>query len=159
MVAWRICRQRFVATAFLGEGSRLASGRWNSLGVPMVYTSLSLSLAVLEVYVHLDPDEEPNDLISIKADIPMDADELEREKALQLSRLHGSWSRGESQELQRIGDAWISSRRSLCLPVPSVIVEEEWNLLINPEHPDTAKIQVLETKPFRFDLRMIRRRV
>ena len=157
MKVWRICRQRHAATAFSGEGSRLASGRWNSVGVPMVYTSLSLSLAVLEMFVHLDPDEEPDDLVSIAADVPTYEGMLEKEKISMRLKLPSGWRQAEIRELQRIGDEWVDSRRSVSLLVPSVVVDDEWNLLINPAHPDAGKIKVVETKPFRFDARMFRR--
>jgi RES domain-containing protein len=156
MKLWRICKQRHAATAFSGEGARLAFGRWNSLGVPMVYASLSLSLAVLEVFVHLDPEDEPDDLVSIMAEVPKDERFLEQEKMLMRLKLPQDWRAVANHENQQMGDAWIRSKESLSLLVPSAVVEDEWNVLLNPEHPDAAKIHVVETKAFRFDARMFR---
>jgi hypothetical protein len=66
MKVWHISRQRHAATAFSGEGSRIASGRWNAVGVQVVYTSLSLSLAVVEVFVSLDVAEDPGTLYRLR---------------------------------------------------------------------------------------------
>ena len=70
MQVWRICSRRRSRTALQGEGSRLYGGRWNPPGVSVVYTSGSLALAALEMFVNLDPEDMPQDLVSIGATIP-----------------------------------------------------------------------------------------
>jgi RES domain-containing protein len=70
MLAWRICRSRFAATAWNGEGARLFGGRWNHVGTPIVYTSTSRALAALEVLVHTDPGLTPTDFVMIPAEVP-----------------------------------------------------------------------------------------
>src|ERR1700723_1049256 len=67
---WRICRRRYVASAASGEGARLYGGRWNSRGVPVVYGSASLALAAVELFVNLEPNQRPADLVSIEGQIP-----------------------------------------------------------------------------------------
>ena len=153
MRVWRICRARHAATAFSGEGARRVSGRWHPAGVPVVYTSLSLSLAVLETFVHLDPSVMPDDLVWIGATLPGDAEDCERIIERELS---SDWRRLDAPELRQIGAEWVRSQRSLALLVPSAVIEGEWNALLNPGHPQAAQIQLEMPRPFQFDARMFR---
>ena len=70
MRIWRICRARFAGEAFSGQGARRFGGRWNSPGVPIVYSSSSLALAAMELFVHLEPNQQPDDLVSIAGFLP-----------------------------------------------------------------------------------------
>jgi RES domain-containing protein len=155
MKVWRISKRRHAATAFSGEGARLASGRWNPVGVPMVYTSSSLSLAVVEVFVHLDAPEAP-DFVSIAADLPVDEANLQSEKQSVLFKLPDDWRKIGHPLLRQMGADWIASGRSLAMPVPSAVVDGEWNILINPAHPNAASIKLELPKPFSFDARMFK---
>jgi RES domain-containing protein len=152
MHLWRISKARFAESAFSGEGARLFDGRWNFEGVPMVYTSSSLALAAIEFFVHLDPSDAPNDLVSMKADLP---DELGIEQIYE-DRLPPNWRRVDNNELQKLGSDWAKSKRSVALVVPSAVVEEEWNVLLNPKHTDFAAITIRPAKPFRYDERMFK---
>jgi RES domain-containing protein len=154
MQVWRICKKRYSDAAFTGEGARLYSGRWNPAGVRMVYTSSSLALAALEFFVHLDPSVAPDDLVSVSATIPS---ALKVERFAQKD-LPTDWRAAENPELQTIGAAWASSKRSVAFEVPSVVIEGEWNVLLNPAHPQFPKVQIAEPKPFYFDKRMFRTR-
>jgi len=120
----------------------------------MVYTSLSLSLAVVEIFVHLEIAVEPDDLWAVAAELPIEESQAER---VTLAGLPRDWREVNQPTLRAIGSAWALSRRSLALLVPSVAVEGEWNALVNPEHPDANKITVLDAKPFRIDPRMFKR--
>ena len=153
MQVWRICKSRFAASAFTGEGARLYQGRWNPAGIRMVYTSTSLALASIEFFVHLDPSVAPDDLVSTAANIPIDEITMDR---LAPSTLPPGWRATDNAALQIIGANWITSQSSVALEVPSVAVEGEWNILLNPTHPDFAKISVFPPKPFHFDQRMFR---
>lgn len=155
MKVWRISRRRHAATAFSGEGARLVAARWNPVGVPMVYTSSSLSLAVVEVFVHLDPAESP-EFVSIAADVPVDEEKLEDEKRAILAALPEDWRQVNHPLPQQMGANWIASGRSLVMPVPSAVVDGEWNVLINPAHPHAVRISLSQPKPFHFDPRMFR---
>lgn len=155
MRVWRICKQRYAAAAYSGEGPRLFSGRWNTAGVPMVYSSLSLSLAAIEVFVHLEPVAAPDDLVSVAAELPIDEADAER---IERKKLPADWRRVDHPALQRMGSEWARSQRSLVLLVPSVAVEGEWNALVNPEHPESKAIRVETAKPFLFDGRMFKAR-
>jgi RES domain-containing protein len=156
MKVWRICREHYAGTALSGQGARLAAGRWNSLGVPMVYTSSSLALAAVEVFVHVKAEDEPEDLVSVCVDVPVEDAVVEREKRRVLSQLTADWRYGDPRLTLSIGDAWIVSSTSVALPVPSVVIAGEWNVLLNPAHREAGRIRVLETQPFRVDPRMFK---
>jgi RES domain-containing protein len=154
MQVWRICKKRYSDAALTGEGARLYSGRWNPAGVRMVYTSSSLALAALEFFVHLDPSVAPDDLVSVSATIPST---LKTER-IALKELPADWRAAENTELQSIGSTWALNKRSVALEVPSVVIEGDWNVLLNPAHPEFSKIQIAKPKPFHFDKRMFRTR-
>ena len=149
---WRIYRQRFSAQAASGEGARLYGGRWNSRGVSVVYASTSLALAALETFVHLEPNLQPDDLVFIAGDIP---DDLSVER-LELHQLPAHWRKSKDESLRRLGDAWVRSARSLALLVPSAVIAGEWNILLNPAHPDFPRVQFHSPQRFEFDARMFR---
>lgn len=150
---WRIVKSRHANTAFDGEGARLYGGRWNSPGTRMVYTSSSVSLAVLEVLVHL----QKASLLSSYSLIAARFDDALIER-LERSKLPDGWRAYPAPpELQEIGDEWVKSRRSAVLEVPSVVVERESNYLMNPAHPDFASMSLGEPEPFIFDERLVTR--
>jgi RES domain-containing protein len=148
---WRIVKSRYASTAFDGEGARLYGGRWNSPGTRMVYTSSTISLAVLEVLVHL----QEASLLSSYSLISADFDDALVER-LERSRLPDGWRTYPApSDLQRIGDDWVRSQRSVALEVPSVIVVRESNYLLNPAHPDFSSVVIGEPEPFTFDVRLL----
>ena len=149
MQVWRICRSIHAADAFSGEGARRFGGRWNSRGVPMVYTSSSLSLAAIELFVHLDPSLAPDDLVSIRATLP----ESEPARSIALSDLPAAW-RADQTVPRELGDNWIRSLSSLALLVPSVPIPPESNVLINPLHLAMAGLKIDAPRRFIFDARM-----
>ena len=151
--AFRICKTRHLATALSGEGARLNGGRWNSPGLPAVYTSSSLSLATLEVLVHLEDPELLANLFSwFPLEIPDDLVEW-----LDPGTLPPEWLNDEPGPASRAaGDGWLKLRRSAALAVPSVVTPGEWNILLNPAHPDFPKLLPGPAKPFRPDPRLIR---
>ena len=150
--AFRLCKTKHLATAFTGEGARLFGGRWNSPGLAMVYTSSSLSLATLEVLVHLEDPEAFARLFSwVRVEIPEDSIET-----LDESKLPKSWCADETNITSRsIGDAWLRSMRTPVLAVPSVVTPGEWNYLLNPAHSKFAEIRIGVTKPFQPDPRLV----
>jgi RES domain-containing protein len=152
MQIWRICRARFAGEAFSGLGARRFGGRWNTPGIPMVYSSFSLALAAMELFVHLEPNQQPDDLVAIAAQLP------KGEPALRLgaNELPPRWWTDDFEPLRAIGDRWIHEGKSLALEVPSVALRMERNVLVNPLHPAMAEIKVEEPQPFQFDARMFR---
>lgn len=143
MKVWRLARRRFAALD--GAGARLYGGRWNRRGQSVVYTSENLSLALLEVIVHLELalEDFPADYVKIAIEVP---DAMERERVAALPK-------GEAR-MRIIGAGWYESNKTAVLMVPSVIVPEEHNLLLNPGHPQFELIRALPAKPFRFDPRL-----
>jgi RES domain-containing protein len=153
MQVWRISKERYRDAAFTGEGARLYAGRWNPSGVRMVYTSTSLALAAVELFVHLDPSEAPDDLVSISATLPPGEISVE---VIDPEQLPADWRAMEHAGLRELGAAWVRSGRSCALQVPSLAVEGEWNMLLNPVHAEFAKIILHQPKPFHFDERMFK---
>jgi RES domain-containing protein len=151
--AWRLSKKRYAEAAFSGEGARVLGGRWNSIGVPVVYASLSLSLAVLEVFVHMTAPAEPGDYVYLAVNLGIGESKAER---VDLNKLPNDWKLVNNQSLQALGDDWARSMRSLVLLVPSVVIEGEWNALINPLHPDAVGMIVEKPKGFQFDQRMFK---
>jgi len=149
--AFRICATRYSPTAFSGEGAKIAGGRWNSAGLPVVYCSSSLSLATLEILVHL---EEPEILAHhfsfFEVGIPKELIET-----LNPAKLPPGW-RAETTfpQTSALGDAWIRSMKSAVLSVPSAVTPGEVNFLLNPRHPDFGKIRIGEMQRFEPDPRL-----
>jgi RES domain-containing protein len=149
---WRICRLRYAAEAASGEGARLYGGRWNSRGVRMVYASSSLALAAIETFVNLEPNLQPEDLVSIEGEVP----ETLRLDRLDPKLLPSGWFKTRDESLRAYGDEWIREGKTVGLIVPSAVIRGEWNLLLNPAHRDFRRVKFSEPQPFVFDARMFR---
>ena len=147
---------RFASTAFDGEGARRQAGRWNSEGTPVVYTASTVSLAALELLVHADVEDMPSGYVAIPVDIPKSL----RIESVKLAALPAHW-RGCApypRECQMLGDAWVASKRTVVLTVPSVVVPIEQNHLLNPVHPDFRKLAIGNPEKFEFDERLLPRK-
>jgi RES domain-containing protein len=118
--------------------------------VRVVYASTSLALAAIETFVHLEPNLRPNDLVSIRGEIP---NEVETGK-LDPATLPARWFEMRGEELRRFGDEWIRHGRTAALLVPSAAIRGEWNVLLNPAHGEFASIRFEPPEPFEFDTRM-----
>lgn len=148
---WRIVKTRLAARAFDGEGARRYGGRWNSAGTRVVYTSQSVSLAVLELLVHL---QASRPLASYSVRSVQFAEGLVT--SLDRASLPRDWRAFPTPTtLQRIGDDWIASAASVVLQVPSAIVEDESNYMINPAHPDFRRLRIGPLVRFRLDPRLL----
>jgi RES domain-containing protein len=135
-----------VATAFDGEAAKNAGGRWNSPGSAVVYTASSLPLAALEVLVHL-----PRESILAKfVSIPVDFDEG-LVTPLKVTPPRDWRDYPAPVSTITIGDEWLRSKASPVLRVPSVIIPDESNFLLNPAHPDFAKLSIGTPKDFWWD--------
>jgi RES domain-containing protein len=148
ITVWRIVRAEHQASAFTGEGPRMNGGRWNNKGTAIVYTSGSISLASMEMIVNLPSAA----LLECYVKIPVQFnDELLEE----LTKLPKDWgSRPASPSTKAIGDLWVMQNRSVVFKVPSVVVPDEYNYLLNPAHPDWRKIQIQKPIAYQFDPRM-----
>jgi RES domain-containing protein len=153
MIVFRIEREKYLKTTLLGiEASRTDGYRWNSFNTRMVYTAETRALATLEVSVHLDLSEDlPDDRFYVQIEIP---DELIIQE-VKLEDLPEGWnSKPPGSATQTIGDDFVNYNESAVLRVPSSIVPEEYNYLINPNHPNSSKIKVLGTTKMDFDIRL-----
>lgn len=150
MRVWRICKSIHATTAFSGDGARRYGGRWHHAGVPMVYTATSRALAALELLVHMEVRLAPSDFVLLPADLPEGS-----VAALPPSDLPDDWRTVPAPAATRaLGTRWAQQRSSLALRVPSVVIPEEDNVLVNPEHPDAREMVIGPPLPFLFDPRL-----
>jgi len=151
ITARRIVKAKHVDSAFDGEGARVAGGRWNRIGIPMIYTADSLALAILEITVHLSKD----DLLQKKyfhISVQFDSSLVTN---LDLAEIPEDWdSLPPSESTQDIGNQWALSQKSVILKVPSTVVRQEFNYLINPVHPDFKKLSIGIPETVVFDPRI-----
>ncbi|ORM71122.1 RES family NAD+ phosphorylase [Pantoea rwandensis] len=151
MILYRLTKTKHLTTAWTGYGAKEAGGRWNSVGVPMVYVSETASLTMLETLVHLNAPQIMDSFTLLRIDIP---DEQIQDTDMQ--QIPENWSDEDApQELAAYGDAWCFTNSSIALRVPSALSPVEYNFLLNPQHPDFYGIaQKAEAIPFRFDRRL-----
>jgi RES domain-containing protein len=151
MKAWRLSRFDSQQRTFDREGARLFPGRWNSAGVPVVYASEHLSLAALEVLVHVRIDQVRVTFHGFEITIPDALVEVVPDK-----QLPKGWDGAPIVAATReFGSTWARDRRSVALSVPSAIVRQERNFVLNPLHPDFAKLKFGRSMRFRFDERLV----
>jgi RES domain-containing protein len=150
MRAFRIVKKRHALTAFSGDGARTYGGRWNLPGTPMVYAAQTRALAALESLAHFGGAERRMDFVTFEIEIP---DKLTQR--LEAADLPRDWRSEEpGVYTQALGSEWQRGRRSVALVVPSVLVPQEFCVLLNPEHPDTGKVLITYPEPFSFDARL-----
>lgn len=140
MTTYRMHRAKRSAGDY--TGAMLAGGRWNSIGTPMLYTAEHLSLACLEVLVHLDKGQLPRDYVWSKTQLPYNPEVLSKAIPSSIS------------DCQDVGEAWIRERTQLAVRVPSVIIPEEDNVLLNPTHAAYKTLVWSEPRLFQFDPRL-----
>ena len=155
MVVWRVTRRAHAEQPLTGEGARRFGGRWNHVGTALVYTSATLSLAVLEYLVNLPIRDLPDDLVSIQVQVP---DDLARTE-LAIDDLPENWRTfPASEELKGIGSDWVREGTTPILSVPSVVIPNELNYLVNPAHKEARRVEVVSVDPFALDVRLYRAR-
>lgn len=155
--AYRISKEPNPAKAFSGQGAKDWGGRWNSRGVAVVYTAAHRSLSILEVLVHVKGGAGTG-TAAISApfyiySIAFDETLLEE---LPISSLPAEWnSEPPASASQNLGDAWVLATRSPVLAVPSVIVPEERNYVLNPNHARFLEVQIGSPVVCAFDPRLL----
>lgn len=151
---WRITKTTDLRKAFSGEGSRLYGGRWNSKGTAVVYAAATRSLAMLEILVHIRNTQQTVPPVPFML-FPASFDERLIEE-LPPSSLPSDWDlEPPTDSTKFIGDAWVSAASSPVLSVPSVLVPEERNYILNPGHNLFAQIQFGSPAPCKFDPRLL----
>jgi len=154
MRLWRIAADTpdWQAHDLSGKGAEISGGRWNRKGRPVVYSASTIALAALETTVHLNTDDLPLNRFVVCIEVPPDL--WAARVVWDAAGLPVGWTaRPEGKVSLDIGDAWLVGGASALLAVPSVIVPEEHNLLINPRHPDAARLRAVKVRPWFFDAR------
>jgi RES domain-containing protein len=148
LIVWRISNH----VALDGGGGLHAAGRWHSRGRPIVYCAESPAAALLETLVHLEIDLEdlPVRYRLLKIELP---DDIAAER-LDPASLPEGWTEDVTLT-RRLGDAWLASRRTARLDVPSATAPETWNILLNPAHPDAARVRIIATAEHLLDPRLV----
>lgn len=152
MEVYRLSRERY-ASILSGKGAAIKGARWNSIGVEMIYTARNRSLAMAEVAVHFTLATLPGDYMMITIFLPDDISLLQ----LNIRDLPTEWNTFPHPiSTQAIGDKFIADNKFCVLQIPSVVTQGDYNLLINPNHPDFIKIKIISIEKFPFDKRIFK---
>lgn len=149
MIVYRIANEAY-KNDLSGNGAAKYGSRWNSRGYRVVYTSESISLCILESLVHLDKNFIPSAQYLLHISIPdiKDPKEIAHGKIKKDWQLHPEYT-------QWIGDEFIKANKTYSLKVPSAVVEQEHNYLLNPLHPDFKKVKMIKTELLQLDKRLL----
>lgn len=153
---WRIATEApsFSATDRTGEGAKLSGGRWNRVGTPLLYCSSSISLACLETCVHLGAKAGlPLNRYLVEVKIPFIV--WSRSIKLLAASMIGWDALPQGRTSIEAGNAWLVSRSSAVCLVPSVVVPEEQNVLLNPLHSDYSQITIKKIRKWTYDARLL----
>jgi RES domain-containing protein len=152
-LVWRLSPTAYAETLD-GEGNRIFGARWNSPGRGVVYTCATLSLCVLETYVHFSPvqREQIPDFEAVQISVPDDAG-TRRVQAKEFENILADDDR--SIAFRRIGDSWLADSGELALIAPSVVVPEDMNVMLNPVHPRMKDVTIAQRRRFQFDPRLV----
>ncbi|SHO55210.1 RES family NAD+ phosphorylase [Vibrio quintilis] len=133
-----------------GQGGLYGAGRWHEKGSLVCYTASSRSLCVLERLVHESMADMPS-LVMMTIWIPDDVSVIRKS----VKQLPAGWdSMPDAGAAKAVGQAFLKENQALLLQVPSVVVRDEYNYLINPRHPDAGQIQIVDTSPYYYDQRL-----
>ena len=152
---WRIATDTkdYEADDLSGAGAKATGGRWNAAGVPMLYCAESRALACLETVVHLNAGGLPLNRYLVEIEVPDDAWASARMESA--ASLKVGWDAAPAGRVSiGFGSDWARSKSSLLLLVPSAIVPEETNVLVNPEHPDRARLRARKVRKWVYDPRL-----
>lgn len=155
---WRIATdaRTYEADDLSGAGAKITGGRWNEVGVAIVYAASSRALACLETVVHLNSGGLPLNRYLVEIEVPDEV--LASAEVATPGDLLVGWDAEPAGRVSiSFGSQWAQSQRTALLLVPSVIVHEETNLLINPAHPDARGIKAQKVRKWLYDPRMIRK--
>lgn len=149
MILYRITNAKY-ADDLSGQGARLYGGRWNSIGRSALYLASSRSLSMLESLAHIVPTNIPDELFMLSIDVPDDFISID------INLLPDNWNEyPELPIVKQIGNAFLARSENLMLKVPSALVEDEFNYIVNPLHKKAEKIKIIKKAPFKFDERLL----
>ena len=152
MRLWRITTRKW-ALDTLCDGARLYGGRWNPVAFPVMYAGTTIEICALEKFVHLAGSAHPP-LVLVAIDVPDDPALIFRP---QIKALPVDWADLPAPaSTQEFGRRWIESGRGLMLVVPSAIIPESHNVVLNPRHPAFRDIRLEIAREFTFDARMFK---
>ncbi|MDD1779664.1 RES family NAD+ phosphorylase [Enterovibrio sp. ZSDZ35] len=148
MEVFRLSVKKFADLS--GMGGMFASGRWHQKGQPILYTAGSRSLAALERFVHESPVQMPP-LVMMTIYIPDDI----AIKRVSESELPNGWDAVPDADVSRqFGSMWLQEQQTPVIQLPSAIIASEYNFLINPIHPESQKVKVIDQRDFYYDGRL-----
>jgi RES domain-containing protein len=149
---YRIAKTQYI-NDLSGEGARLFGGRWNKVGDVMLYFSQNLSLSLLEIIVHVEYAKLPLDYSFLEVEIP----DSSIKNIQSIDFIEPKWSTEAAvNQLQMLGSNWLKRKESLAMRVPSAVMHQENNILINPLHKDIAKLKIIKIDKMDFDPRLFR---
>jgi RES domain-containing protein len=152
MLVFRIAKKDVVKD-LSGTGAKLFGGRWNHRGTAVIYTSETRALATVEFLVHVSLSNAPRGLMIATIEIP---ESIAPEDAPRASLSRGWRDYPPPREVADLGTRWAKAGKSLLLRVPSAVVEQEYNILINPLHSDMERVVLKGVEAFEFDKRLVR---
>lgn len=151
MIVYRLCKSAY-SSDLSGSGAKLCGGRWNSVGVSAVYTSESRALCMAEAAVHIPFGIVPTDYQMVSITIPDSISIFE----LPLNELPDDWNTYPSAiSTQKLGDFYLLKKHYFIIKVPSVLVQGDFNFILNPLHQAIKKIEIISVMDFKFDQRLV----
>lgn len=150
MVVWRIAKKEY-ALDRVGIGASLMGGRWNSINIPVIYAGTTIEIASFEKLVHVTG-VLPNDLVLVSIDMP---DNGELYFSPSVKELPKNWDELPSAvSAQDFGDKFVKENKFLGMIVPSVVIPEARNIVINPNHSQWANCTMGIERAFNYDSRL-----
>ncbi|RZS92523.1 RES family NAD+ phosphorylase [Aquimarina brevivitae] len=151
MLLYRISKQKYISD-LSGIGAKTVGGRWNPKGLSVLYTSTTIALATLEVLAHIPIAYFPNNMALATISVP---DELIT--TIDIEKLPKDWHKVPGPiALHKIVTKWVEEDTSLGLRVPSTIVPQEYNVILNPLSSKYSALELLKTEVFSFDSRILK---
>lgn len=151
MRIWRIAQRKY-ALERLCAGSALYGGRWNPVGLPALYCGASIAICALEKFVHVGSAPLPP-LVLVAVNIPDHSNIF----TPAMTQLPSDWNElPTSVSAQILGREWLERGEALAMRVPSAVLPEESNVILNPRHPDFQHVELTVIRPFSFDQRMFK---
>lgn len=152
MIVYRLSRAKY-KNDLSGKGAEIAGGRWNNVGIALLYTGQNRALCTAEIAVHTPLGITPIDYQLITIKLPKT-----KIKVIEVKDLPNDWKNFTQQPLTKsIGDQFVAANKYLALKVPSAVVQGEFNFLINPAHKKFKDVRIVQTEPFKFDMRLFER--